>query len=46
MKDPEDGAKILRKQMNCAFRLIYKSSPDEDIFGITLPGTGAGSAVL
>lgn len=33
ISDVETGTRILKKQQNCAFKLIYKSSPVDHIYG-------------
>lgn len=32
----DEGLQILRKQMSCIFRLIYKSKPDESLYGVNV----------
>ncbi len=33
VSDIEEGTKIMKKQMNCVFKLIYKSLPYQNIYG-------------
>ena len=36
MSNARDGVEILKKQMNCIFRLIYKSKPEEMLFDVNV----------
>lgn len=36
ISDVDEGLQILKKQMSCIFKLIYKSKPDEHLYGVNV----------